>query len=106
MADPTTTPVRSGSSLSMPASATASSAAATANSTPRSMRRASLREATDSGSKPRTSPAIRTGWSDGSKAAMVSMPLRPASIASQVEGASNPSGLTVPMPVMSARCSM
>ena len=45
----------------MPASATASSAAATANSTPRSIRRASLREATDSGSKPRTSPAIRTG---------------------------------------------
>jgi hypothetical protein len=49
---------------------------------------------------------MRTGNSEGSKAAIVSTPLRPASIASQVEGASSPSGLTVPMPVMSARCSM
>jgi hypothetical protein len=67
------------------------------------MRRASLREATASGSKPRTSPAIRTGNGDGSKAVMVSTPLRPASIASQVEAASRPSGLTVPIPVMSTR---
>jgi hypothetical protein len=103
MAEPTTTPVRSGSSASSPASAIASSVAATANSTPRSMRLASLREATNSGSKPRTSPAIRTGNGDGSKAAIVSMPLRPASIASQVEGASSPSGLTVPIPVMRTR---
>ncbi len=46
---------------------------------------------------------MRAGYGDGSKAAIVSMPLRPSSIASHVDGASSPSGLTVPMPVMKTR---
>src|SRR6266705_2519208 len=54
IADPTTTPTRSGRETSRPESAMASPAAAIANSTPRSIRRASLRETTVSGSKPRT----------------------------------------------------
>jgi hypothetical protein len=75
MAEPTTTPTRSGRVASRPASAAASSAAATASSTLRSMRLASLRDTARSGSKSRTSPAMRTGYGEGSKAAMVSIPL-------------------------------
>ena len=48
------------------------------------------------GSKPFTSPAIRTGNSLGSKAWMKSMPLSPATAARHVDGASRPIGVIAP----------
>ena len=65
----------------------------------RSIRRASLCGATEVGSKPFTSPAIRTGNSLASKAWMKSMPLSPATAARHVDGASRPIGVIAPSPV-------
>ena len=65
IAEPTRMPTRAGSNSCTPASAHASCAAATARRTFRSMRRASLDGTSADGSKPRTSPAIRTGNSLG-----------------------------------------
>ena len=60
-------PTRAGSNSSIPASSQASWAAATASRTLRSIRRASFGGISAEGSKPRTSPAIRTGNSLASK---------------------------------------
>ena len=70
-------PTRAGSTPLSPASRHASCAAPSARSTFRSIRRASFGGATDVGSKPFTSAAIRTGNSLGSKAWMKSTPLSP-----------------------------
>ena len=51
------------------------------------------------GSKSLTSAAMRTGYSLASNALMKSMPLRPATAASQVDRQSLPSGVTAPSPV-------
>ena len=61
--------------------------------------RASLGGATDDGSKPFTSPAIRTGKPLVSKPWMKSTPLSPATAACQVDGASRPIGVIAPSPV-------
>ena len=103
IAEPTRIATRAGSNRSIPASVHASWAAATANRTLRSMRRASFAGRWASGSKPRTSPAIRTGNELASNASMKPMPLRPATAASQVEGASRPIGVTAPSPVITTR---
>ncbi len=54
-------------------------------------------------SKPLTSAAIRTGYSDASNASIQPTPLRPATAASHVDGASSPIGVTAPRPVMTTR---
>ena len=64
------------------------------------MRRASFGGRSPSSSKPVTSAAIRTGYSEASNASMNPTPLRPETAASQLDGASSPSGLTAPMPVI------
>jgi hypothetical protein len=51
------------------------------------------------GSKSLTSAAMRTGYSLASNALMKSMPLRPATAASQVDRQSLPSGVMAPSPV-------
>jgi hypothetical protein len=61
IAEPKRIPTRSGSKASSLASASASVAAPSASRTLRSSFRASFAEATEVGSKPLTSPAIRTG---------------------------------------------
>ena len=99
IAEPTTTPTRAGSTPLRPPSRQASCAAPSASRTFRSIRRASFAGATVVGSKPFTSPAIRTGYSLASNAWMKSMPLSPATAAFQVEGASRPSGVIAPSPV-------
>ena len=68
IAEPKRIPTRFGSKPFRPASSSASRAAPSASRTLRSSFRASFAEATDVGSKPFTSPAIRTGYSDASKA--------------------------------------
>ena len=55
------------------------------------------------GSKSFTSAATRTGNSLASNARIQSIPLRPATADSQVEGASLPSGVTAPRPVTATR---
>ena len=103
IAEPTTMPTRSDSTPSSAASRHASFAAATASSTLRSMRRASFAVTAVSGSNPLTSAAMRTGYSLASKASIQPTPLRPATAASHVDGASSPSGVTAPNPVMATR---
>jgi hypothetical protein len=103
IAEPKTIPTRLGSNPFSSASPTASFAEATASSTLRSSFRASFAETTLPGSKSLTSAAIRTGNSDASNARMKSTPLRPSRAASQVEGASFPSGVTAPRPVTTTR---
>ena len=103
IAEPTRMPTRAGSNSSIPASSQASCAAATASRTLRSIRRASLAGISAEGSKPRTSPAIRTGNSLASKLSMNPIPLRPATADSQVERASRPIGVTAPKAVMATR---
>ena len=103
-----TTPTRSGSTpeaadqpasspasatppaTSSPAAATASRVAATANSVQRAERRNRFPWRTASGSKSRTSAAIRTGSSDASNAVIGPTPERPASKAFQVDSRSRP----------------
>ena len=99
IAEPTTIPTLSGSAPFTEASRHASCAAPSASRTLRSIRRASLGGATDDGSKPFTSPAIRTGKPLVSKPWMKSTPLSPATAACQVEGASRPIGVIAPSPV-------
>ena len=103
IADPTRIPARARSTSSSPASSHASCAAATASRTFRSMRRASLAGIKSPISKPVTSAAIRTGYSDASKASIQPTPLRPETAASHVDGASSPMGVTAPSPVMTTR---
>ena len=67
------------------------------------MRRASFGGTRSPGSNPRTSAAIRTGYSDASNASIQPTPLRPETAASHVDGASSPSGVTAPRPVMTTR---
>jgi hypothetical protein len=55
------------------------------------------------GSKPFTSPAIRTGNSLASKLSMKPIPLSPATAAAHVEGASSPIGVIAPSPVTATR---
>ena len=93
----------SGSTPSSPASSQASCAAATARRTLRSIRRASFGGTSSPGSKPRTSAAIRTGYSEASNASIHPTPLRPDTAESQVDGASSPIGVTAPRPVMTTR---
>ena len=96
-------PTRVGSKPLSPESVSASRAAPSANSTLRSSLRASFADATAVGSKPLTSPAIRTGRPSVSNASIQSTPLSPASAARHVEGASRPRGETAPMPVTATR---
>ena len=84
----------------MPASSQACWAAATASRTFRSIRLASFGGTRSPGSKPRTSAAIRTGYSEASNASIQPTPLRPETAASHVDGASRPSGVTAPRPVI------
>src|SRR5687768_17266190 len=58
---------------------------------------------TASASKPRTSPATLLSTRLGSKDAMWSMPLRPATRPSQNAGTSLPSGVMAPMPLTTTR---
>ena len=93
IAEPKRIPTRSGrSARRAPASSTASCAAASASSTFRSSRRASFGGTTRASSKSLTSAAMRTGKPLASKARMKSMPLRPATADSHVDGASLPTG--------------
>src|SRR5215210_5474494 len=104
IAEPRTIPTRFGSKPLRPASSIASLPAATASTTLRSRRRASFGETTSAGgSKSFTSAAMRTADSLASNAVIQSMPLRPATAASQVAGASLPSGVTAPSPVTATR---
>ena len=96
-------PTRAGSTPLRPPSRQASCAAPSASRTLRSIRRPSFGGATEAGSKPFTSPAIRTGNSLASKAWMKSMPLSPATAARHVEGASSPIGVIAPSPVTATR---
>ena len=104
IAEPNAMPTRFGSYCeSSPASSSACRPASTASKTLRSSRRASFGETISGGSKPLTSAATRTGNSLASKDWMKSIPLSPASAALHVEGVSSPSGLTVPIPVITTR---
>ena len=88
IAVPNSTPTRAGSyAPSSDASSAASVAAATAMTTLRSSRRASFGPTTAAGSNPRTSAAMRTGKSPVSNVEMKSIPLRPATADSHVDGA-------------------
>ncbi len=62
------------------------------------MRRACTRSRTVPGSTA-SRPAIRTGSPAAHSSSMALMPDRPASMASQVEAASPPSGVVAPSPV-------
>ena len=64
------------------------------------MRRASFAGTRSPMSKPRTSAAMRTGYSEASNASIHPTPLRPETAASQAEGASSPIGVTAPRPVI------
>ena len=91
---------------SMPASASAMRAAATANCAKRSMRRPARFSMKSVNSKPFTSPAKRTARRDGSKLAMVPMPLSPAVTRRQASSTVLPTGLTMPRPVTTTRRGM
>src|SRR3989442_8088192 len=103
IAVPKITPTRAGSKPSSFASSTASFAAASESTTLRASWRTSFGEAAVAGSKPFTSAAMRTGKALASKDLMKSMPLRPATAASQVERASFPIGVIAPRPVTATR---
>src|SRR5207249_2037819 len=75
-------------------------AAATAKCTNRSVRRDSLSSIQSVGWKSRTSPARRTGRSDGSNRSIGPMPLRPVFSPSQKASTPTPTGVTGPIPVM------
>src|SRR5690606_7258198 len=101
MTTPTSLPLDR--SMTSPAWATASRAAATANWAKRSARRASFASITEVGSKPFTSPAMRTGrWSTGTRVTGP-MPERPSTTARQEDSTSRPTGVTAPRPVMTTR---
>src|SRR5205807_4471749 len=69
----------------------------------RAVRRARLRGIAVRGSNPWTSAAIRTGNPDASNRVSGRTPLRPASRLAHVSGADRPTGVTAPIPVMTAR---
>src|SRR5579859_3463152 len=94
----TLTPSRSGSTPGEPASAHASRAATSASCSQRSIRRACTRPTTSTGSTAACA-AMRTGRSSAHGSAMRRTPLRPASIADQVDATSPPSGVVAPSPV-------
>src|SRR5436305_4950449 len=110
MPEPTITPVRSPSGLSVGsrASLSASSVAARPNWMKRSLRRASFLSMNCEGSKFFTSPAIRLGSSFASKRVIGPTPDFPAMAASQDCLVPIPRGVTRPIPVMttlrSTRC--
>ena len=85
-----------------PASFQASIAAITANWADRSIRLASTRSSTSPGSTA-TGAAILTGRSAAQSSVRARTPERPASRASQVLGASPPSGVVAPIPVTTTR---
>src|SRR5437867_8010754 len=103
IAEPKMIPTRFGSKPFRFASAIASRAAPSASRTLRSSFRASLGDATWSGSKSFTSAATRTLKSLASNALIQSIPLSPATAARHVDGASRPSGETAPTPVTATR---
>src|SRR5476651_739071 len=102
MPEPTMTPQRSPSGLSMgkPASCSASCAPASANWMKRSLRRASFLSMYSDGSKFFTSPAMRLGNSCASNRVMAPTPLLPASAACHTASTPMPRGVTSPRPVM------
>src|SRR6266478_6825995 len=110
MPEPTITPTRSPSGLSVgkPASFRASSVAARPNWMKRSFLRASFLSMNCAGSKPLTSPAIRLGRSLTSKRVMGPTPDFPAMAASHDSLVPIPKGVTRPIPVTttlrSTRC--
>ena len=102
--DAMSTPTSSGiAPTSSCASAIASRAAASAMWMQRLLRRASFLPITESASKPLISPAMRVGSADASNSVMGPIPLAPARHARHVLGASSPSGVTAPRPVMATR---
>src|SRR5437763_1365257 len=105
IATPTMTPVRRGaaSGRGRPASSTASSAAPTAYWMKMSIFFKSLRSMKRSGSKSRTSPAMRAGSAEASKRVIGPMPERPATRLSQFASMPMPSGVTRPRPVTTTR---
>src|SRR5579875_2191971 len=94
----TATPSRSGSGCGEPASAQASRAATSANCSQRSIRRACTRPTASAGSAAACA-AMRTGRSRAHGSVIARTPLRPASIAAQVDATSPPSGVVAPSPV-------
>src|SRR5262245_58635449 len=106
MQDPITTPTRSRACPSRPfpfpispADPSASLAAASVYCVTRSVRFRSLAGRRPSGSKPFTSPAIRTGNELASNDRIQSTPLRPATSAVHVPSIVVPTGVTAPTPV-------
>ena len=100
--EPTTQPMRAGSSLAMsrPACSTASIAAYTANWEKRAMRRDCFLEMRFSGSKSLTSQAISLWKPAGSNAAILAAPETPATLAFQKSSRPIPMLETTPMPVI------
>src|SRR5262252_1997051 len=98
----TTTPRRSGVTFGAPASAHASRAATSANCSHRSSRRACTRSSTVAGSTAAVA-AIRVGRLANPSSVSALVPLRPASIPSQVLATSPPSGVVAPRPVTTTR---
>ncbi len=94
----TETPSRSGLTSGWPASAHASRAATSANCSQRSIRRACTRPMISAGSAAAV-PAIRAGRSLAQSSVSACTPLRPASIAAQVDATSPPRGVVAPRPV-------
>src|SRR5437867_931973 len=88
---------------SIPASRKASVAAARANGNTRDTCLRSRFSTQASSSKSRTSPAICTEISDGSKREIRRTPLRPCKTPSVKAAFPTPLGLTVPMPVITTR---
>ncbi len=104
---PMTTPIRSrlASLIARRESASACAAATTANCVKRSIRRASRRLSSASGSKPLTSAAMRVLYSLASKRVIGPTPERPSRSDCQVLSMSFPSGVTQPTPVTTTRMS-
>src|SRR5215475_2463820 len=98
----TTTPSRSGGTSGAPASAHASLAATSANCSHRSSRRDCTRSSTVAGSIAACA-AIRVGRLANFSSVSAVVPLRPASIPSQVLATSPPSGVVAPRPVTTTR---
>ena len=97
------TPTRVGSSTSAPLAVHASRAACTVMRPQRSILRASRLPTTASPSKPLTSAATPHEMREASNSVTGASPLWPASSALQVEAASRPTGVTIPMPVITTR---
>ncbi len=94
----TATSSRLWSLIASAASSSAWRAAATANWAKRAMRRACLKSIQSRGSKPLTSAAIWTSWSEGSNGVMRPTPDVPAVRFAQKVATSLPMGVIAPMP--------